>query len=87
MEMDVGRRKRREEGEGGKKRSTRGLGWKEDVVKQQWYSDRTHETLEQDHGMIARGPAAASASSSAVGDGIRAAEVAAAAADYDDDER
>jgi hypothetical protein len=31
MEMDVGRRKRREEGEGGKKRSTRGLGWKEDV--------------------------------------------------------
>ena len=35
MEMDVGRRKRREEGEGGKKRSTKlqtkGLGWKEDV--------------------------------------------------------
>ena len=31
MEMDVGRRKRCEEGEGGKKRSTRGLEWKEDV--------------------------------------------------------
>ena len=63
MEMDVGRRKRREEGEGGKKRSTRGLGWKEDVVKQQLYSDRTHETLEQsanDHGMMSRGPASAS---------------------------
>ena len=90
--MDVGRRKRREEGEGGKKRSTRGLGWKEDVVKQQWYSDRTHETLEQsanDHGMMARGPASASSSAVgvALGDGIRAATVAAAAAAYDDDER
>lgn len=58
------------------------------MVKQQWYSDRTHETLEQsanDHGMMARGPA--SASSSAEGERIRAATVAAAAAAYDDDER
>ena len=46
MEMDVGRRKRREEGEGGKKRSTRGLRTWAPELKQQWYSDRTHETLE-----------------------------------------
>ena len=57
------------------------------MVKQQWYSDRTHETLEQsaNDGMMARGPA--SASSSAEGERIRAATVAAAAAAYDDDER